>query len=1225
VGRNSSDLLNVIWEAKAPGGDPVYYEDPRQVGNVADGEPVLRNVSQTEIQRFDGLSVKVYYIVTNRDNLLLSVRESLPFIMQVGVAKPIFERPEVEEADANGVLDPDKVPPTGATMVLTHTGTQDKDRFHYYFNGSASGGSFSDHIDLIPATAGKPVRVTVPKQYVTANLHGTVMADYRIERAGETLGHSRELTLEVGQATAPTIDSVKGSPSGVEIPQAGSTVETAVTLSGVAAKGQKVEIFDGTVSKGQATAHATTGVWTLLVSALTVAAHSFTAKALYGSGAVSAARTLTVIAVVVPTLSNVQDAANAEVPEGAITVSTTLKLRGTASRGQQVEIRDGTGSGSASRGTATANGTTGIWEITITVPLGARRLYAEALYPSNPLYSNVRNLTVTAATAPTLTSVKGSPSGVEIPQGGSTVETAVTLSGVAAQGQKVEIFDGAVSQGQATADATTGAWTLLVSALTVAAHSFTAKALYGSGAVSAARTLTVIAATAPTLTSVKGSPSGVEIPQGGSTVETAVTLSGVAAKGQKVEVLDGTVSKGQATAHATTGVWTLLVSALAVAAHSFTAKALYGSGATSAARTLTVIAVVVPTLSNVQDAANAEVPEGAITVSTTLKLRGTASRGQQVEIRDGTGSGSASRGTATANGTTGIWEITITVPLGARRLYAEALYPSNPLYSNVRNLTVTAATAPTLTSVKGSPSGVEIPQGGSTVETAVTLSGVAAQGQKVEIFDGAVSQGQATADATTGAWTLLVSALTVAAHSFTAKALYGSGAVSAARTLTVIAATAPTLTSVKGSPSGVEIPQGGSTVETAVTLSGVAAKGQKVEILDGTVSKGQATAHATTGVWTLLVSALAVAAHSFTAKALYGSGATSAARTLTVTAATAPTLTSVKGSPSGDEIPHGGLTVETAVTLSGVAAKGQKVEIFDGTVSKDQATAHATTGIWTLLVSALAVAAHSFTVKALYGSGAVSAARTLTVTAATAPTLTSVKGSPSGDEIPHGGVTGETAVTLSGVAAKGHTVEVFDGTTSLGVTAADVTTGIWSKKTTDLTKKEHKFTAKGCYGNNPVSSSRTLFVAFIHTWVGSASGKPPINVPQNYPSGMKLTVLRNDGHSNGATTFYTTVADYPGEPRYLNFARNSVATFSFNSSVRGFGFNSSAQPSHGDKFRLLRSNGTAIGTYFFPEKDFMFISENEPFTTVELTSGSSYPDIYTHSFGIYAVTWIPEK
>ncbi|TFB44182.1 hypothetical protein E3W21_03815 [Pseudomonas sp. F01002] len=43
----------------------------------------------------------------------------------------------------------------------------------------------------------------------------------------------------------------------------------------------------------------------------------------------------------------------------------------------------------------------------------------------------------------------------------------------------------------------------------------------------------------------------------------------------------------------TTGVWTLKVSALSVAAHSITAKALYGSGVTSAARIFTVGAELV--------------------------------------------------------------------------------------------------------------------------------------------------------------------------------------------------------------------------------------------------------------------------------------------------------------------------------------------------------------------------------------------------------------------------------------------------------------------------------------------------------------------------------------------------------------------------------------------------------------------------------------------------------
>jgi hypothetical protein len=254
VGRNGSDLLNVIWDARAPNGDPVYYEDPRPVGNIADGEPVLRAVAQSDIQRFDGLSVKVYYVVTNRDNLLLSVRESLPFIMQVGVAKPIFDRPEVEGADANDVLDPDKVPPTGATMVLTHTGTRDKDRFYFYWKGSVSGGSFSDHIDLIPATAGKPVRVTVPKQYVTANRNGTVVADYSIQRGGETLGHSRELKLRIGVALDLKDPEIKEAPNNILQPIAAKDTLTAVVRAYPDMIGTQVSVtWTGTPGEGSKT------------------------------------------------------------------------------------------------------------------------------------------------------------------------------------------------------------------------------------------------------------------------------------------------------------------------------------------------------------------------------------------------------------------------------------------------------------------------------------------------------------------------------------------------------------------------------------------------------------------------------------------------------------------------------------------------------------------------------------------------------------------------------------------------------------------------------------------------------------------------------------------------------------------------------------------------------------------------------------------------------------
>ena len=191
----------------------------------------------------------------------------------------------------------------------------------------------------------------------------------------------------------------------------------------------------------------------------------------------------------------------------------------------------------------------------------------------------------------------------------------------------------------------------------------------------------------------------------------------------------------------------------------------------------------------------------------------------------------------------------------------------------------------------------------------------------------------------------------------------------------------PTIDSVKGSPSGAEIPHGTNTVETAVTLTGTASKGQKVEILDGAASMGEATADPVSGVWTKQVTGLSVAQHSFTAKALYGSGQPSAPRTLTVTAVAAPTITSVKDGKDR-EIPNGGTTVDTTVTLTGTASKGLKVEVLDGTTSKGQPTADATTGIWSLTVSELSVGAHSFTAKALYGTGLESPARTFIITPA---------------------------------------------------------------------------------------------------------------------------------------------------------------------------------------------------------------------------------------------------
>jgi len=197
-------------------------------------------------------------------------------------------------------------------------------------------------------------------------------------------------------------------------------------------------------------------------------------------------------------------------------------------------------------------------------------------------------------------------------------------------------------------------------------------------------------------------------------------------------------------------------------------------------------------------------------------------------------------------------------------------------------------------------------------------------------------------------------------------------------TIRAIELVVPVIDSIKDSANNV-IPPGGITVDTTVTLTGTASKGQKVQVLDGVTPKGEPTADPTTGIWTLLVTGLSVALHSFTAKALYGANPVSAPRKLTVTAVVAPTITSAKGSPSGVEIPPGGTTVETSVTLTGTASKGQKVQVLNGSAPLGEPTADPVSGVWTFTASGLAVTAHSFTAKALYGAGPVSAPWALTV------------------------------------------------------------------------------------------------------------------------------------------------------------------------------------------------------------------------------------------------------
>lgn len=200
--------------------------------------------------------------------------------------------------------------------------------------------------------------------------------------------------------------------------------------------------------------------------------------------------------------------------------------------------------------------------------------------------------------------------------------------------------------------------------------------------------------------------------------------------------------------------------------------------------TIKSVELVVPTLDRVLDSNGEEVLEGGWTVSTSLTLSGTASKGLDIEVFDDDGSSTVAKGRATADPLTGIWTREVTVAEGKHRLFARSLYHGGEVDSGARSFTVAAEVAPTIDSVKGLPSNAEIEEGGTTADTSVAMQGLASKDQWVEVSDKEEFRIKVPVNHE-GVWKYSED-LTAGNHSYKVKAMYGSGKVSIPRTLKVV-------------------------------------------------------------------------------------------------------------------------------------------------------------------------------------------------------------------------------------------------------------------------------------------------------------------------------------------------------------------------------------------------------------------------------------------------------
>ncbi|NTX61907.1 hypothetical protein HUA74_14690 [Myxococcus sp. CA051A] len=803
-----------------------------------------------------------------------------------------------------------------------------------------------------------------------------------------------------------TVDTTPPLAPVIETPIDAARVGSAGTgFSGTAENSSTVTVLVDGLLIGTATAHTTTGAWSLPNNtSLAEGSRTMTVTAKDATGNTSPAAQRTFSVDKTPPVAPV-----IQTPINAARVgSAGTDFSGTAENSSTVTVLvDG-----LLIGTATAHTTTGAWSL-----------------PNNTsLAEGSRTMTVTAKDAAGNTSptaqrtftVDKTPPAVPViqtPASGAVVgATGTNFSGTAENSSTVTVHLDGNFVGTATAHATTGAWTVPASSSQGAGpHTVTATATDAAGNISST------AENAFTVDAAAPDAPVIQTPASGAAVGTAGTgFSGTAENSSTVTVLVDGLLIGTATAHTTTGAWSLPNNtSLAEGSRTMTVTAEDAAGNTSPAaqRTFTVDKTppAVPVI---------QTPAASTVVGATgTDFSGTAEANSIVTVLvDG-----LLIGTATAHATTGVWSL-----------------PTNTsLAEGSRTMTVTAEDAAGNTSpaaqrtftVDKTPPAVPViqtPASGAVVGAAGTdFSGTAEANSIVTVHVDGAFVGTTTAHATTGAWTVPASSsLDEGPHTVTATATDGVGNISpTAENAFAVDAAGPVVPLIQTPVAGTVVGSAGT------TFSGTAENSSTVTVLVDGLLIGTTTAHATTGAWSLPNNtSLAEGSHTMTVTAKDAAGNTSPTAQRTFAVDKTPPAVPVIQTPAS------GAVVGTAGTgFSGTAEANSIVTVRVGTtvVGTPQATG---TGAWSVPTqTGFTHGSYTVTVTATDAGNNVGPAATRTFTVDTAAPSAPVILTPNPDT-----VVGPAGTGFSGTAEANSTVSVSVDGVPIGNAQASGPGGAWS-------------------------------------------------------------------------------------------------------------------------------------------------------------------------------------
>lgn len=471
------------------------------------------------------------------------------------------------------------------------------------------------------------------------------------------------------------------------------------------------------------------------------------------------------------------------------------------------------------------------------------------------------------------------------------------------------------------------------------------------------------------------------------------------------------------------------------------------------------------------------------TKSTGLTITGTAEAGSTVELFDGT----TSLGTLVV-GANGTFTKDLDLASGEHAITARATdnagnvsAASAVLRINVDN---TAPSAPTALDLAAEDDTGNSNSDNITSKTSgLTITGTAEAGSVLELFDGTTSLGTLTVPAS-GTFSRDIQ-LGVGTHAITARATDAAGNVgvpSEALTITVDPAATFTLDLAAEDDTGTSNSDNITNKTSGLTITGTTTANATVELFDGTTSLGTVVAGAD-GAFSKDVN-LSEGSHAVSAK-VAGGAAASEVLNITVDttgpgALSAPDLATADdtGISSTDNITN----KTTGLTITGTVATITSLEMFVDGVSVGIVTP-AANGSFSKDID-LAEGAHSITLRGIDTAGnlgEVSSALQITVdtTPPASPSALDLAAEDDNGSSNSDNTTSNTSgLTISGSAEAGSTVELFDGTTSLGTVTVD-SNGAFIKDIA-LAIGSHAITAKATdAAGNAGTASTTLTITVV--------------------------------------------------------------------------------------------------------------------------------------------------